>query len=241
MKVQVQAIILAGGMGTRLMALYPDRPKALVPVCGKPFLQWQIEWLAKLGLTDIHLALGHMAELIRRWLREAPIPKTVALTCSVEPRTLGTAGAVKWAESYIRSDPFFVLNGDTYLPYFDPDKLLHAHQTGGRLATLIVTRVRKAGRFGTVIFDANHVVTGFHEKKASEEAWVNGGVYCLAHSLLPQIPSDKPVSMEDEVFPRLAAAGQLLACLVPPPLLDMGTPEGLVTMSKFFEQQGLDS
>ena len=89
----MQAIILAGGLGTRLRELYPDIPKALVPILGKPFLAWQIEWLRHGGATGIHIAAGHKASAVKDWLKTDPAGAGVTL--SEEPQPLGTAGGRK--------------------------------------------------------------------------------------------------------------------------------------------------
>ncbi|NCC49584.1 MAG: hypothetical protein EOM20_00065 [Spartobacteria bacterium] len=122
----MQAIILTGGKGTRLSQLYADRPKPLVPVEGKPFLQWQVEWLAEKGIREVHLAAGHMGEKIVAWAASDPVAG-VRITASVEPERLGTGGGIKFVESFIRTDPFFVLNGDSLAPNLDFQSLEKAH------------------------------------------------------------------------------------------------------------------
>ena len=111
------AVILLGGKGTRIAALHPDIPKALVPVLGRPFLEWQLDALSALGITRIHLAAGHLADRLSDWLSTALPPRFSALdiTLSVEPAPLGTAGALLHALPSLTPDAstLFVLNGDT--------------------------------------------------------------------------------------------------------------------------------
>ncbi|MDP2989098.1 MAG: nucleotidyltransferase family protein, partial [Kiritimatiellota bacterium] len=227
----MQAIILLGGKGTRLQGLYPDLPKALAPVAGCPFLEWQLAWLARHGICDTHLAAGHLAQAIRDWI--ATTQQKSKVTISDEPHALGTGGGLKYVEPFIRTDPFLILNGDSLLPNLDFQALAEAGQTPGTLVTLAVTRIESAGRYGTVEFDARKRVTAFREKATHTEGWINGGVYLARRALLTRIKPDKTASLETDVFPALCAEGQLGVFLSEPPLLDMGTPDGIQAMGRY--------
>ena len=145
-------------------------------------------------------------------------------------------------EPQLRSDPFLVLNGDSLMPRLDFPALLQAHTAFSRpwktagAATLAVTRIAEAGRYGTVEFDAAHRITAFREKASRSEGCINGGVYLMDRSLLAAIEPGKNVSLESDTFPALAAAGRLQAVEFPQPLLDMGTPEGIRAMEDFLRQ-----
>ena len=227
----MQAIILLGGKGTRLQGLYPDRPKALVPIADRPFLEWQLEWLERHGVGDVHLAAGHLAHTIRAWVVSAP--RTSTITVSVEPSPLGTGGGLAFVEPFIRTDPFLILNGDSLLPNLDFQALANAGQTPGPLITMAITRIESAGRYGTVEFDAHKHVTAFREKAARSGGWINGGVYLARRPLLERIKPGKLVSLETDVFPALCAEGQLGVFPSAPPLLDMGTPDGIKAMERY--------
>ena len=241
----MQAIILCGGKGTRLSALYADRPKILVPVAGRPFLAWQLEWLARGGVTDVHLAAGHLAAVLRDWIEKNSCG--LRITISIEPAPLGTGGGLKYIEPFLCSDPFLVLNGDSLMPRLDFQALEKDHaalspsislgadkpwKTSGA-ATLAVTRIAEAGRYGTVEFDAARRVTAFREKASRSEGFINGGVYLMDRGVLAAIEAGKNISIETDTFPALAAAGRLQAAAFPQPLLDMGTPEGIRAMEDF--------
>ncbi len=230
----MQAVILAGGLGTRLRSLYPDLPKALVPILGKPFLLRQIEWLAASGIRDIHMASGYKAEAIRDWSRTGA-PAGVTLTVSEEPTPLGTAGGLKYVEPHLRSDPFLVLNGDSLMPNLDFQSLEKTRTEGSKDWTLIVvTRIEESGRYGTVEFDPSGRVTAFREKAERKAGWINGGVYLMNRSALAAIEPGKNLSIETDIFPELARRSLLRAFTAPPPLLDMGTPEGIRAMESWF-------
>ncbi len=241
----MHAIILLGGLGTRLKELYPDIPKALVPVAGRPFIEWQVDWLKEGGVTHIHLAAGHKADQIEEWAAQQ-----TGITVSHEPQPLGTGGALKFVEPHIRSDFFLVINGDTLLPNLDFQRLEMDHQKVSNdwkcdagfqpahhgpeaRATIAVTRIDEAGRFGTVEFDEQDRVTAFREKAQRDAGWINGGVYLMHRRALETIPADRPCSVETDIFPSWITEGRVHAFRCPPPLLDMGTPEGLDAMAAY--------
>lgn len=229
---QIQAIILAGGKGTRIQGMFPDRPKALVPVGGKPFIERQIEWLFRQGISDVHIAAGHMAGALQQWIKGyARQPGTLSIT--VEPEPLGTAGGIKFIEAHLRTDPFFVLNGDSLVPNLRLNDMAIAHQESKAVATLAVTRIEESGRYGTVEFDDTGKITMFLEKADRKGGWVNGGIYLMSRSTLAQIVPGRNLSIETDIFPALAVLGRLRAFRTEPPLLDMGTPDGLAAMEQF--------
>lgn len=230
----MQAIILCGGRGTRLSALYPDRPKALVPVAGKPFLEWQIDWLLNNNIQSIFLASGYIGNRVQDWVQEQTFKKCVAV--SVEPEPLGTGGALKYLAETIGDNLFFTLNGDSLLPKINFQEMEKAHRKSGALGTIAVTRIEDSARYGTVTFDNNGKILNFNEKGKSGPGWINAGIYLLEPSVLSVISPNKNVSLENEVFQDLTAEGNLLVFQAQPPLLDMGTPEGLQAMEQYLYQ-----
>lgn len=228
----MQAIILVGGLGTRLKSLYPDRPKALVPILGRPFIERQVEWLHAQGITSVHLAAGHKAAMLADWARDWK-PSPVPVTVSVEPRPLGTAGGLKYVEPHVPGDVFLVLNGDSLLPRLDIPALLRAHRDRAAAVTLAVTRMETVGRYGTVEFDEANRLTAFLEKADRKGGWVNGGVYAMNRATLSHMEPEKNLSLETDVFPGLISAGMLRVFGCEPPLLDMGTAEGIRAMESF--------
>ena len=237
-----QAVILLGGKGTRIQSLYSDRPKCLVPVAGKPILLHQLEWLQKNGITRIHLAAGFMADVLQDWLKQN-VPENLSITVSTEPAPLGTGGAIKFVESWIQTDPFFVLNGDSLTPNLDFKLFADTHENNpAAVVTLAVTQIEKTGRYGTVEFNEENRVTAFLEKADRDNGWINAGVYCINHSLLNLIESGKNVSIETDIFPELGLKNKLYTQPANPPMLDMGTPDGLKAMKDFFAKPAaLDS
>ena len=242
-----QAVILLGGKGTRLAAQYPDRPKCLVPVNGRPFLEWQFDWLKRNDITRILLASGHLADVLERYLLARPAD-SLAIALSREPEPLGTGGALKFIEPQLASDPVLVFNGDSLAPHLDFStvwkKVFHGVKKNGgffhsmeksfpHCGKIFVTPIEDAGRYGTVEFDAAGYVTAFKEKTERSAGFVNAGIYLLPQEIIAGIPAGHAVSIETEIFPVLAAQHRLVAIPIPPPLLDMGTPDGLAAMETF--------
>ncbi len=264
----MQAVILLGGKGTRIQSLYSDRPKALIPVCGKPILQWQLDLLIQQGVTDFVLAAGYMADKLCEWLAEvgeqldnesffySSNDRRAQVTVAVEPEPLGTGGAFKFVTPLIRGPLFFGFNGDSLLPNLNLLDMFHHHiqrwsdesiPTIGNIsvadfqaleklnigATLAVTPIKHAGRYGTVEIDDQQHITSFKEKTEHTEGVINGGVYLLNKAMLRDIPVGEKISMEEKLFPLWAENKQLYAFQCSPPLMDMGTPDGLNAMESF--------
>jgi len=233
----MEAIILAGGMGTRLQDLFPDRPKGLVPVADKPFLHWQFSQLEKAGVQHVHIAAGYLADAIKTWLEAHESPLTITL--SAEPEPMGTGGGIKFVESYLSDDCFLVLNGDSISPNLELDILKRTHIESGALVTLSTTPIVDAGRYGTVVPDANGWVTEFLEKTDRKKGLISTGVYVANRDLFKEIPEAEEYSLETQLFPKLASEKRLFSLECVPPLLDMGTPEGRKEMEHYLEVHGL--
>jgi len=232
-----QAVLLSGGLGTRLRGLFPDLPKALVPILGKPIIERQVRWLHSLGISRVHIAAGYMATAIEDWFRQNDL-SPIEVTFSRETKPLGTAGAVKFAVDHTRQCPYYlVLNGDSLLPNLSLKELCSSGNIQDRLMTMAVTEIEDASRYGTVTMDAQGNALAFLEKNQVQgTAWVNGGVYYMNRQLLNMIPSDTACSLEKEIFPELASTGKLKCVSCPGPLLDMGTPDGHDAMTNFLIQ-----
>lgn len=221
----LQAVILAGGLGTRLRELHPDRPKGLVPILGKPFLEWQIRWLESGGVSRVHIAGGYMADKIADWSK-----RLSRVSVSAEPSPLGTAGGLKYVEPHLHSDPFLVMNGDSLLPGMNFQGLESAHRISSKPVTIAVTHMEQAGRYGTVEFDESNSLTAFREKANHDRGWINAGIYLMDRSILASIEPNKNLSLETDIFPALAARRQIGVFKIAGPLLDMGTPDGIKVM-----------
>ena len=216
-----QAALLVGGRGTRLGALTDTMPKPMAPVAGRPFLDWQIEDVARQGVTHILLLAGYKAEQIVARYAER-IVRGATLEVLVEPDPLGTAGAIRlFAERW--DERFYLMNGDTL---FDVDLMDLPRHAGDALATLALRRTAPGGRYGTVDLAADGRVTGFLPRDPDRAGPINGGIYLVDRRITARIGAG-PVSLEADVFPRLAEAGLLRGALYDGAFIDIGIPEDL--------------
>jgi NDP-sugar pyrophosphorylase family protein len=225
------AIILAGGLGTRLRPVVSDRPKVLAEVAGRPFLAYLLEQVAAAGVRRLVLCTGYRAEAV-----EAAFGRSFAgmhLLYSPEVEPLGTGGALRQALTLAESDPLLAMNGDSYLDM--PLAAISArHDAHGGEGTVAVTLVPDTGRFGRVRTAEDGRILAFEERGTRGQAgWINAGIYLLSRRLLAAIPPTGPVSLEREQFPKWIAAG-LYACPSEAPFLDIGTPETYATAEDFF-------
>lgn len=216
-----QAVILVGGRGTRLGPITDDTPKPMVPVDGRPFLDWQIEEVARFGFERITLLAGYKSEQIRERYEGKTIGSaSVEVLC--EPEPLGTAGGLRLFQDHLDSR-FLLLNGDTLFPINLMDLPLH---TGDALATLALRRTAPGDRYGKVEIDGAGQVTGFAARAPGNPGPINGGIYCLDKGILDHI-GEGPVSLEGEVFVQLAAERRIRGALYDAPFIDIGVPEDL--------------
>jgi NDP-sugar pyrophosphorylase family protein len=220
--------------------MHPDRPKALVPVAGRPFLDRVIDGLAAMGVARVVLCAGHMGAAIRAHVAARPAAAAGAPEVRVvaEPAPLGTAGALAHAraETAHPDETFLAMNGDTWAE-LDLAALLARHRALAADATLACYRVPDASARGTVEAGDDGRVTAFREKADHGPAWVSGGVYALEPRALRGVPADRATSLERDTFPSLLADGRTVAALpVDGSFWDMGTPEGLARAERAFAQ-----
>jgi NDP-sugar pyrophosphorylase family protein len=203
----MKAIILVGGQGTRMRPLTDRIPKNIVPLCGTPFLTYQFEFLKKAGITEVVLSIGYLPREIKKVYGDGS-KLGMRLHYAVESEPLGTAGAVKNAEKYVKGSPVAVLNGDilTDLPL---KGMIAFHRKSKNLATLGLVRVPDPTLYGLVLLDGESRVTRFLEKPTEDEAvtdTINAGVYLFEPGVFDHIPAGVNYSSERALFPGLLAA-----------------------------------
>jgi len=222
----MKALILAGGLGTRLRPLVADHPKSMAQIHGQPFLAYQLDLLCRQGFTEIILCTGYMSQAIEEHFGDGE-DLGVHITYSIEEKPLGTAGAIKNAAPLVDST-FLVLNGDTYIQA-DLQDLAHFHRDRGALASIGLSQVGDPCRSGLVEVDPAGRVVRFIEKGAAQGDChtVSAGVYVFEQKILDFIPFGIKVSLEREVFPHLVEMKMpLYGYTLSGSFIDIGTPEG---------------
>lgn len=204
----MKAIIMAGGMGTRLQPLTKRIPKPMVPLLDRPVMEYIVELLRHHGISDIAVTLGYKPEAIRQHFQDG-CDFGVRISYAVEEFPLGTAGGVKNLESYL-NQPFVVMSGDG-LTDFDLGEAMKVHRAHGGLATLLLTTVACPKGYGVVKVDDRGYIEQFVEKP---ESWIDGipylintGIYILDPAILHFIPSGVAYDFGRELFPKLLKSG----------------------------------
>ena len=213
---KLTALVLAGGLGSRLQPVLPDVPKVLAPVAGVPWILHILDYLEHNAITDVVLCTGHRAEAVEQ------VVGTRA-RFSREPVPLDTAGAARLALPLANSDPVIVLNGDSLVD-IDIKDFAAFHSAVGSSATLALVRVPDRGRYGTVEVAADGQITFFAEKSDSAEGWISAGVYLLSSAMLGGLAEGR-LSFEREVFPGLVGHGLYGYRSPARSFVDIGTPE----------------
>jgi len=219
----MKAVLLVGGLGTRLRSTVPALPKPLASVGDRPFLELLVRQLASQGFRNLVMCTGYLAEQIEAAFGDGRDFGT-AIEYSKQTVPLGTAGALKLAERHVQDErEFLVLNGDSFLE-IDFNEFVGFHRRHGSVATMAVVSVLNASRYGTVQVQARGRVVGFTEKAGKEALGIiNAGVYVFGRTIFAQIP-EGPASLEREVFPRLLEQG-VYAVQQRGIFIDIGTPD----------------
>ena len=221
---KLDAIILAGGLGTRLSAVVRDRPKVLAQVNGRPFLDTILDALVNCNMIGrVVLAVGHMAEqIISRYGESRNYP--FEINFSIEEELLGTGGGIRKALPLTTTGRVFVLNGDSFVEV-NLNELLKFHDDVNAALTLTVVRVDNVGRFGRVVLDKMGRVVSFSEKfEDKEDGYINAGVYLIERSLFDTVNMDSPISLERELLPQFLEKG-VYGFATKGKFIDIGTPE----------------
>lgn len=229
----MKAVILVGGVGSRMRPLTYHTPKPLLSLFNRPILEWILTRLADVGVDEAVLSLGYLPDSFREsYPSNEACGVRLVYACEDEP--LDTAGAIGFAARTAGIDEtFLVLNGDV-LTDLDLAALIDTHRSKGGLATITLSEVEDPSRFGVVEFDETGRATAFVEKPApgtSSSRWINAGTYVFEPEVLELIEPGRPVSVERETFVTLAERGELFAYCSDSYWLDSGTPEALLAAS----------
>lgn len=225
-----EAIILAGGFGTRLRSAVSDVPKPLAPINGVPFLARLLGHLARRGFDSVVLAVGYRHEQILAYLNSHPVG--IEVRYSIEENALGTGGAVKLALRQVHGDDVFVLNGDTFKS-LDHRAMLEQHRRSSADMTVCLTTVSDRSRYGSVQIDDHCRIVRFVEKSEVAAGFVNAGVYVINRSWALTAWPEGVFSLETDVLLRLHHQSLIMGFLSEGDFLDIGTPESYADATRF--------
>ena len=221
----MQALILAGGLGTRLRAAVPDLPKPMAPIRNRPFLEHQMDYWIGQGVTKFILSVGYMHELIEAHFGETYRQCPVVYAREAAP--LGTGGGLLLGLSHAQENEVLVLNGDTFFEV-SLAQFRAQHQALQADVSIALRRIAKNARYGEVVLDTQGFVAAFNAAGNGGEGIINGGVYLMRPAALLDLgfaAGDK-VALEQDLFPRLLNTGKRLAGFISNTnFIDIGIPE----------------
>lgn len=219
----MQAILLAGGLGTRLRSVVSDRPKPMALIGERPFMEYVVHGLSAHGINDIIFAVGYKGSMVEEHFGDGSA-FGLKVSYAYEEELLGTAGAIRNAGRFVTEDQFFVLNADTFYQ-LDYGRLLRLRGENSLDLALVLREVEDISRYGEAVLDGV-MLAGFNEKSPdARPGTINGGVYLMSRRLLDEIPAGK-VSLENEMIPRWMSEGRRLGGFVNDGyFIDIGVPE----------------
>ncbi len=195
-----EAVVLAGGLGTRLRGTVEDLPKSMAPVGGKPFLTYILDQLCKYRFTRAILAVGYRHEVIESFFGSSY--KELDLAYSIENEPLGTGGALLKAATSISADSFLVQNGDTFFN-IDLEKFRKSFKYGNASLSVALKPLKDFERYGSVSVQGERIIS-FNEKKYAAEGVINGGIYILRKDwIIKNAPGEKFSFEKDIMEPRV--------------------------------------
>ena len=228
----VTAAVLAGGLGTRLRSVVADRPKVLATVAGRPFLAYLLDRLEHAGVRETVLLVGFQADQVQAAFGETY--GRMKLEYSHEPEPLGTAGAVRYAMPLFANQTVLLLNGDSYCD-LDLNAYLQFHRGHGAAASIALTHVENASRFGRVHLGTDNRVVRFDEKDpVPAPGLINAGIYLFERELIESITAGQPASLERDVLPKWVEKRGVHGFRGGGRFIDIGVPESYVAAEAFF-------
>jgi len=221
----MEAVILCGGLGTRLRSVLADRPKCLAPVKKKTYLDYLAAFLERQGIERIIFATGYLSEQVEDWAHKERRPWKFSI--SKEETPMGTGGALRLAATHISSSQFLAFNGDTFLDVHC-QKFMQFHTACKADVSLAAVQVPDATNYGSLEMEGNKV-NHFNEKGMSGPGIINAGAYAIRKEFILQLPL-KPMSFEKEIATKPDA--KIFGFLLDGVFLDIGTPANLAMIDK---------
>ena len=225
----MEAILLCGGLGTRLRSVVSDRPKPMADIAGKPFLHYLVKMLSESGVKHLIFALGYMGEQIEVYFQSGE-DYGLSISYSYEDSPLGTGGAIRNALSNVSGENVLVLNADTYF-HTDYESLLREQLKNKTAMTIASRKIEDISRYGAILKDESGRILRWNEKMSPNQAEascpgeINGGIYVMQKSLIEKIPEGKQ-SLENDCIPAWLKDGVYLQAISSDGyFMDIGIPE----------------
>jgi len=219
---QIDTLILCGGLGNRLRIAIGENQKVMAEINGRPFLDLILSHIKQQGLQRVIFCTGYRSQSVETYYQTQNPGLKFEFSREAEP--LGTGGAIKNAEHFILSDPFFVMNGDSFCP-LDFAQLLEFHRSRQARITIVVSEVKDAREYGSVRLDNASRVLSFDEKKAGAgKKMASAGIYCFNRDVLSLMAWGTSFSLEEDLFPSLKET-DLAGFVTGEIFYDIGTPE----------------
>jgi len=231
-----EAIILAGGLGTRLRGIIKDIPKPMAEVCGKPFLSYILEFLDKYEITRVILSVGYRWEVIKNFFGDSY--KDIRLVYAIEEALLGTGGAIKNALKYIHDSEVFILNGDTFFN-INLVSFYKLHKKKNSKLSVALKEVSFAGRYGVIEIDENNRIISFFEKPFNSQEsrfLINGGIYLLNKEFFNSLASEEKFSFERDFLEKYYKDYKFYGFSFDDYFIDIGVPEDYERAQKEFKK-----
>ena len=227
----MQAVILAGGLGTRLRPVTATVPKPMVPVAGVPYLEHQLRLLAKQDIRDVLLLTGYLGEQIEEYFGNGS-SLSLRIDYSREPHPLGTGGALRHARAKLH-DSFLIIYGDSYLPieYGEAFATLISSGAAGLVVAYDNSREDTSVK-NNIDVDDEFFVNRYQKDSPDKLSYVEAGVLALRRGVVDLVPEGRAVSLEQEIFPQLIASRSLIAFITTRRFYDIGTPERLEAIER---------
>ncbi|MFC1646049.1 sugar phosphate nucleotidyltransferase [Candidatus Omnitrophota bacterium] len=236
----MQTIFLAGGLGTRLQAKASNIPKSMVPILGKPFLQYELEMLKRHNITNIILAIGYLGKQIIDYFGDGS-KFGLNINYSIESKPVGTGGGIKLASDLLE-DEFFVMYGDSYLP-IDYQEFMAFFKASGKIGALVLYD-NKCGDTTVpcnVSINKNMVITQYAKNLSENDLHlVEAGVMAFQKTVLGFIPDQRVVSLEEEIFPLLIKQNELLGFVSCNRFYDIGLPSRLKEFEEYIKNDYIE-
>lgn len=227
----MEAIVLVGGLGTRLSHILDGVPKPMAPVAGRPFLEYVLDHLIEQGVNRIILAVCYKKEVIMNHFSNSY--RGAEILYSIEEKPLFTGGAIKKALTFVSENRFFVVNGDTYFP-IDFLSFREVAEKSSMPVAIAVKKMHHFSRYGTVVFDETGLISECLEKTPCEEGYINGGIYDIDKNALLEYPES--FSLEEECFPTLVQNQKMIADIHDHFFIDIGVPEDFEKAQNIFRE-----